>query len=148
MSTFCLFGILSVRHFVCSTFCLFDIMSVDILSVDILSVDILSYNLFYNLTRSSESIFNPMRFTGVYIWIYLYIYSYIYVSRITRTVRDNRDKQIAESCQILIIFRYRFPNDLTPINGTPRLVLNQYYSMQYMVSRSLREPSMGPPLWQ
>ena len=42
MSTFCLFGILSVdilsvRHFVCSTFCLFDILSVDILSVGILS---------------------------------------------------------------------------------------------------------------
>ena len=29
--------ILSVRHFVCSTYCLFDILSVDILSVDILS---------------------------------------------------------------------------------------------------------------
>ena len=42
MSTFCLFGILSVdilsvRHFVLSIFCLSDIMSVDILSVDILS---------------------------------------------------------------------------------------------------------------
>ena len=55
------FDILSVRHFVCSTFCLFDIMS-----VDILSVEILSYNHIYNVNQLIIQFFTFKRYALIF----------------------------------------------------------------------------------